>query len=222
MVPYMVHKVCYHFIITEKEIDRMTVEMRKDLTPQQYIRQLYSETEDGKVSIEYNAFLDGPYTLTYEMDWTQEEAEQLVLRYEHLAYMLERIGKHKADPQRCDQPLDGEEQAVWDTYLEPFDPFEVEDEEIDTLYFRRESDSLDEEENELLERHYEWFQRNSLQRLPFRKCPPAFLINRAQRYAECVKIGAPEVILREEGRWLAEELVLYWHGPERFAHYKED
>lgn len=202
----------------------MDIEMRRTLTPQAFISQLFAETKDGKISIEYHPFLDEAYTLDYDVSWTAEDAQQLVQRYNALTAALRRIAEQSGDldvPENREKLHSPEDRQVWDTYIRPFEPFEVEDEVIDTLYFRRETETLDDEENELIERHYAWFQKCSLQRLPFEKCPPAFVINRARRYARLHQMRAPAVIIDEEGRCLAEEMVLYYYGPDRLQEYKE-
>lgn len=109
----------------------MKVDVRRELTPQEFIRQLFAEARDGKVSIEYAPFLDEPYTMTYEIDWTAEDAEKLVQRYDALT------------------------------------------------------------------------------------AAPTHIINRARRYERLVSMNAPAIIINEEGRSLAEELVLYYHRVQR-------
>jgi uncharacterized protein (DUF1810 family) len=107
--------------------------------------------------------------------------------------------------------LSSNELEVWDTYIRPFEPFEVDLDIIADLHFRSETDSLEDEEYELLERHHDWFVANSHQRLPFDRWCPAHLINRAQRYEKLIELKAPECIVTQEGRFLAEEMVLYYH-----------
>jgi aminopeptidase C len=58
--------------ISFKEVMNMNVEVRRELSPQEFIRQLFAETKDGKVSMEYAPFFDEPYTMTYDMDWSAE------------------------------------------------------------------------------------------------------------------------------------------------------
>ena len=53
----------------------MTEEMRNDLTPQGYIRQMFKETADGKLAITHYHFIGEPETRTYEVNWTAEDAE---------------------------------------------------------------------------------------------------------------------------------------------------
>ncbi len=196
----------------------MLVEMRKELSPQKFIRQLFAEMKDGKVSIEYHPFFDEPYTMTYEMDWAAEDAERLVQRYDTLTAALTRIGKlHdelEAETNRK-QLLTEVEQEVWDTYIRPFEPFDGDLDVVADLVFRCETETLDEEDQALLDRHYEWYEANCLQRLSVVKCAPTRVINRAQRYEHLVSLNAPEIVINEEGRCLAEEMALYYHHVQR-------
>ena len=56
----------------------MTREMRDDLTPQGYIRQMFRETQDGKLSITDYPFIGEPETITYQVNWTEEDAGQIM------------------------------------------------------------------------------------------------------------------------------------------------
>lgn len=192
----------------------MTEATRKALTPQQYIHQLFTDTKDGVLNITYYPYNgEPPYTLTYAMDWTEEDAEEMVRRYEALTKVLDKSGT---------EPLTTEEQDVWDTYARPFDPFEVDLSVIDELYLRGEYDSLDDDENALLERHFWWRERQCLERLPFLRRSPTDMIVRAQRYAKLAEWKAPELVIREEGRCLAEEIVLYYCGPQETQTCEEE
>lgn len=194
----------------------MNEETRNNCTPQEYILKLFEETENGKLAIRYFPILDQPYSKNYKMDWMREDAEKIVERYNTLTAALTRIGTlHDAIQEEAERQklLTEADLAIWNTYLRPFEPaFEASDEVIAELYFRREGDSLEEEEDELLERHHEWFVANSCKRLPSDRHCPAYLINRAQRYEALVKLHAPENVIAEEGRSLAEEMVLYYHS----------
>ena len=196
----------------------MTRDMRAELTPQQYIRQLFAETKAGKMSITYHYQYDieEPYTRTYDMDWTAEDAQSIVDRYDDLTAKLCKFASMQAQLQEesPEKLLTPEELRVWETFLKPFAPFEVEESVIGELYLRGEYDTLDDEENELLERHWRWRERNSLERMPFLRRSPADVILRARRYARLVELSAPEVVIQEEGRYLAEEMVLYYYGPQ--------
>ena len=192
----------------------MKLEMRRELCPQAFIRQLFAEMEDGKVSIEYEPFFEDPYTMTYEMDWTAEDADHLVQRYDDLTAALAHIGNHYEELQEEEnrnQLLTQEQQAVWDIYIRPFDPFDGDLAEVAELELRSETDTLTEAEQALLDRHYQWYADNSLQRLPVVKCAPTRVINRARRYMRLISLNAPKILIAEEGRCLAEELALYYH-----------
>ena len=69
---------------------------------------------------------------------------------------------------------------------------------------------LTEEEEALLKRHDAWIEQQCLQRLPHVGCTSVYLINRARRYERLVSLHAPEIVLENEARCLAEEMVLYY------------
>ena len=192
----------------------MKVEVRRKLSPQEFIRHLFAETKDGKVSIEYAPSFDEPYTMTYEMDWTAEDVENLVQHFDALTAALTRIGKlHEALEEESNRKefLTPDEQEVWDTYIRPFAPFDGDLDEVAELEFRSETETLDDEEQAILDHHYAWYEANCLQRLPVVKRTPTRVINRAKRYERLISLKAPEIVINEEGRWLAEELALYYH-----------
>ncbi len=195
----------------------MTEDIRRECTPQEYVRKLFEETKDAELTINYFPILDRPYTSTYKMDWTKQDAERVVRRYNALVSALTRIGKLH-DEANLKSLLTTEELKVWDTYIRPFTPFEVDLDVIADLYFRRESDSLGDAENELLDRHHEWFVTNSRQRLPFDRRCPSYLMNRAQRYEKLIALNAPKTVVAEEGRALAEEMVLYYHSVKKIEY----
>ena len=176
----------------------MNEDMRCMCTPQEYIGKLFDETQDGRLEIHYFPLLDQPYSTVYKMDWSQQDADNLVERYVALTTALTCIGSlhdrlsNEADRTAC---LSADEQKVWDTYVKPFDPFEVDEDTMAALQWRSETETLEEEEVALLERHYEWYVANSRRRLPFDRWCPARLINRAQRYEALVRLNAPRTVL---------------------------
>lgn len=205
----------------------MTQEMRRELTPLQYIRQLFAETRDGKLEITYHypQDIEEPYTVTYRMAWTEKDVEAVTQRYEALTAVLRKIGTLQGELQEEEKRktlLTPTEQKVWQTFIQPFSPFEVDESVIEELYFRGEFDSLDDKENELLERHWWWRERNTLARMPFLRRSPTSMILRARRYEKLVEMGAPEIVIQEEGRWLAEEMVLYYYGPQEKQTFEEE
>lgn len=102
---------------------------------------------------------------------------------------------------------------IWNTYVSPFEePFEVDGEVIVEISLRQEcGETITDEEFELLKKHHDWIVDNSRKRLPINRCCPSKLINRARRYEKLVSLNAPRVVVEEEGRFLAEEMVLYYH-----------
>ena len=125
----------------------MTVDARRELTPQEYIHLMFAETNDSKLSISYEPFLDEPYTITYEMDWTEEDVQELTLRYGELTAALFNIAKHYdvlGDETARKQLLTEAEQEVWDIYIRPFTPFDVDMSVVTELQFRSETETLDE------------------------------------------------------------------------------
>jgi len=61
----------------------------------------------------------------------------------------------------------------------------------------------------MLDRQRDWMKINALTRLPYDRCNPASMIQRARRYEKLVSLKAPRLIQENEARALAEQLVLY-------------
>ena len=59
-----------------------------------------------------------------------------------------------------------------------------------------------------------WNEEQSQKRIPFNRRSCADLITRASRFERLISLGAPEIVVTEEGRCLAEEMVLYYFGKE--------
>ena len=210
----------------------MTEEMRNDLTPQGYIRQMFRETADGKLAITYYPFVGEPETRTYEVNWTAEDAEQIVSRYILLTNALARIGRlhdkmeDNADRYRLLEEADLE---VWNTYVQPYEPMEVNWDElypippcepdelvslIREIHERGQYGDLIEEEEMLWKQYCMWNEEQSQKRIPFNRRSSADMILAAKRYEGAIRLGAPEIVVTEQGRGLAEEMVLYYFGKE--------
>ena len=210
----------------------MTEEMRNDLTPQGYIRQMFRETADGKLAITYYPFIGEPETRTYEVNWTAEDAEQIVSRYILLTNALARIGRlHDKMEDNADwyRLLEEADLEVWTTYVQPYEPMEVNWDElypippcepdelmslIREIHERGQYGDLIEEEEMLWKQYCMWNEEQSQKRIPFNRRSCANLITRAKRYERLISLGAPKVAVAEEGRCLAEEMVLYYAGEE--------
>ena len=101
---------------------------------------------------------------------------------------------------------------VWNTYVKPYEPFEVELSVIDAIHERAQFGDLFEEEE--LWRFCIWEEEQSQKRIPFNRRSSIDLIQAARRYEKAVCLNTPEVVLTEQGRCLAEEMVLYYFGKE--------
>ena len=212
----------------------MNEQMRNDLTPQGYIRRMYKETVNGEVKVGYTDFFNdsAPEERTLYLNWTAEDAEKTVQRYNLLTSALARIARlhdQLEDEESRKKLLSESDLEVWNTYVCPYEEFEVnwdelypippcEPEEImtliDNILERGRYGDLIEEEDLLLKQYYMWREEQSQKRIPFNRRSSVDLILRAMRYEKLLSLGAPEIIVTEEGRCLAEEMVLYYFGKE--------
>ena len=212
----------------------ITDKIRRDLTPQGYIRHMFAATENGKFTVEYKDYEYGfeDYEKTFQVNWTEEDAEKTVEKYNLLTFALARIGRlhdQLGDEESIKNLLSEGDFEIWNTYVRPYEPFKVnwdklypippcEQDELmslveDTLERGRLGDLI-EQEDLLLKRYFMWREEQSQKRIPFNRRSSANLITRAARYEKLISLGAPEIVVTEEGRCLAEELVLYYFGKE--------
>lgn len=207
----------------------MNEQMRRDLTPQEYIRRLFDETENGKFTVSYE---NPNYNFTYQVNWTEEDAEKIVQRYNLLTSALARIAKvhdRLNDEESRKELLSESDLEVWNIYVCPYEPMEVNWDElypippcepdelpklIQEIHDRGIYGDLIEEEELLLKQHWMWQEEQSQKRIPFNRRSAADMILRAMRYERLISLGAPEIIVTEEGRHLAQEMVLYYFGKE--------
>ena len=208
----------------------MTREMHDDLTPQGYIRQMFRETQDGKLSITYYPFIGEPETITYQVNWTEEDAEQIIQKYNLLTFSLARIGRlhdQLEDEQSRNKLLSEDELQIWNTYVKPYEPMVVDWEQlypippcepnelmplIQEIHERAKFGDLIEEEEKLWKQYCMWREEQSQKRIPFDRRSAANMIQRARCYEKRIRMNAPEVVVTEEGLGLAEEMVLYYAG----------
>jgi hypothetical protein len=193
----------------------MIDEKRLETQPVQHIRNLLASVRDGKLTINYYDPIYPPRHRTYEVACTAEDADALVGEYEALVQALEAIGKARAKLDARANPedvLSPEQVVVFNTYIRDFnEAFDAGEYDLNELYLRREDgDQLNDEEYEVLECHYEWFGAQCLKRLPQKAYPPMFLVNKVQRYEYLIGCNAPKAVLDEEGRLIAEEMILYY------------
>ena len=188
---------------------------RLETTPVQHIRNLIESIKGGQLNITYYDVIEEPYTRTYNVACTPADADEFVSKYAVLAQALEAIGKaHDKlnSGAKADDVLSPELVEVWNTYLREFDEeFNAGEFNLDEIYAMRESGAeLSEEEQDVLDRHYEWLEEQCLKRLPKKVYSPMHLVNRAQRYECLISYNAPKMVINEEGRCLAEEMILYY------------
>ena len=186
--------------------------MRYDFPIPEYIGSLLAETKDGKLTItHYSDSGCESVDVTYDMDWNFEKAREVAAELETLREQLEHLASihdELTDVETAKQRLSREEFAVWQTYVAPFAPFEADMEEIFALQMTDEA--LTPEQDALLERYYQWYEEQCLQRLPYNRCSPVKLINRARRYEKLVSLHAPKVVVENEAYCFAQEMVLYY------------
>ena len=191
----------------------MTEEMRRDLTPQGYIRKMFEESRDGKLTIvDYTE--DEPVSVTYNVSWNEDDAAEIVKRYNLLTAALTRIGRlDKSDFDRQDEGLrdrlSESDKEVFDVYVREYEPFEVDPAVVYEIY-DREEEERSEEEKAILDRFFAYREEQSRKRIPFNRRSSVYLIIRANRYEKLVSLKAPELVITEEGRALAEEMVVYY------------
>ena len=211
----------------------MTEAMRRDLTPQGYIRNMFAQTKHGKFRVEYTdpdmPSVKGERVLY--LNWTEDDAENIEKKYNLLTSALIRIGRvhdQLDDEESRKKLLTESDLEVWNTYVRPYEPLEVDWEKlhiepcsqeelmqlVDEAHWRGRYGDLFEEEELLLQWHWKWQEEQSQKRIPFNRCSCADLILRAMRYEKLISLNAPELVVTEEGRWLAEEMVLYYFGKE--------
>lgn len=210
----------------------MTEQMRNDLTPQGYIRHMFAETENGKFVVGYknpdNHFIEEERT--FEVNWTADDADEVEEKYNLLTFALARIGRihdQLEDEESRKKLLSESDFEVWSTYVRGFEPMDVnwsefypiptcELHELPALIFgiqeRGRYGDLIEEEEKLWKQYCMWEEEQSQKRIPFNRRSSVNMIKRAMRYEKFISMGAPEIVVTEEGRCLAEEMVLYYFG----------
>lgn len=210
----------------------MTREMHDALTPQGYIRQMFRETQDRKLSITYYPFIGEPETITYQVNWTEEDAAQIIQKYNLLTFALARIGRlhdQLEDEQSRNKLLSEDELQIWNTYVKPYEPMVVDWEQlypippcepnelmslIQEIHERAKFGDLIEEEEKLWKQYCMWREEQSQKRIPFHRRSSADLIQAARRYEMAIRLDAPELVVTEQGCSLAEKMVLYYAGAE--------
>jgi hypothetical protein len=195
---------------------------------------MFAETENGifKVGYEspYNSFTEEERSVY--VNWTEEDAEIIIQRYNLLTSALARIARvhdQLNDEESRKTLLSEDDLEIWNTYVRPYEPMKVNWDElypippcepdelmslVENTFERGRWGDLIEEEELLIKRYCMWREEQSQKRIPFNRRSSADMITRAMRYEKLISLGAPEIIITEEGRLLAEEMVLYYFGKE--------
>lgn len=185
----------------------------------EYIMELFHRTHFGDLAIRYEPFERPAYTQHYSVAWTKQDAVALAEEYTALVHSLARIARGCDDTTSLEGAkvaLSDEDFGVWYTYIRPFEePFDQTPQALEDLYFRRQEETLTQEEQEILHRHQQWLTRNCLTRLPQKGRLPNVVIQRARRYWRLLQLNAPHIVVAAEGRSLAEDLVLYHFSVEK-------
>ena len=184
--------------------------------PAEYIMELFKNTKDGKVDITYYSETESHFDRTYKIDWTREDAEDLVKKYKALISAVTEIGKlhDKLDTEENRKNLlSPEALAVWNIYFSPFDEtFDVDKEYLSELYDRYYicGADLDEDEYYIICRHAEWLDKQFLKKLPAEKRYPTEVIVDVRHYEDAVRKGASEYALKLMAYYLVCDMVLYY------------
>lgn len=212
----------------------MNEQTRKNLTPQEYIRRMFDETENGEFVVGYkNSYNQSvEEKRTFRVNWTEEDVEKIIQQYNELTSALARIGRlhdQLKDEESRKNLLSESDFEVWNTYVRPYEPMEVNWDELSeippcepdelmplifSIYERAQDSDIIEDEEYLWKKYCMWNEEQSQKRIPFNRRSCADLIERAMRYERFISLGEPEIVVTEEGRCLAEEMVLYYFGKE--------
>lgn len=195
---------------------------------------MFAGTKHGKFRVEYTD-PDMPSVKDERvlyLSWTEEDADNIEKKYNLLTSALTRIGRvhdQLDDEENRKKLLSESDLEIWNTYVHPYEPMEVDWDElypippcepeelmglIEEIHYRSRYGDLIEEEELLWKQFCMWREEQSQKRIPFNRRSCADFILRAMRYEKLISLNAPEVVVTEEGRWLAEEMVLYYFGKE--------
>ena len=174
-------------------------------TISEYVRTMFDESRDGKLTVGND---DDQFDCPVE--WDEQTAELLAEQCGSLVAHLMELSKQYDKLKTETRHLSREQLEVWNTYLKPFPKHGLDMAVLESIWEKFETDeTVTEEERALVDQYVNWFEENSLTRLPFKCCHPAQLINRAKRYCKLVRLNAPAVVLESEAKGFAEQYVLY-------------
>lgn len=173
-------------------------------TISEYVRTMYDESRDGELTVGHD---DDRFECPVEWDEQTAElpAQQCGSLVAHLMELSKQYDKLKTETRH----LTREQMEVWNTCLRPFPKHGLGMETLQAIWEKFETgEPVTEEKRELAVRYVNWFEENSLTRLPVKSCHPAQLINRAKRCCKLVRLNAPAAVLENEAKGFAEQYVL--------------
>jgi hypothetical protein len=186
-----------------------------EMTDDQYIRYLFDSCENNVLTVVRYDEVNDPWHLKHTMDWTAADVNKLVDAFRSFRAALDRLAMAHDMLLRSNAPetlLTVEDFDIWNTYVRPLEGFDVPQETMQELFERNMANDLNEEEQDTLERYYDWATELCRQRLCGKFRDSYYLINRARRYERLVSLGAPQIILENEARTMAEEFVIFHHA----------
>ena len=179
-----------------------------------HILNLFENTVDGKVTF-YLCSEDGLHVepTSFKVNWTESEAKELNEKFVKLTALLKKLGRLSgdlADEAKRETLLTKEEKEIYNIFIPPYENCPVDLNLVEELFDRVNGcDDLTEEENKIVEQYGAWQEGEALKRLPFLRTDPHSFILRGRRFEKLASINAPEIVLNEEARCLAKEMVLY-------------
>lgn len=172
----------------------------------QFLRAMFANTCDGKLTIGN----DESDLATIPMDWDAGTAEELAQRCETLLEQLTRLGEEHERWAASTEGMPAQLLPVWDTYVRPFPDHGMDQATLEEIWQKESVNmELSDSELQLFHQYNRWYGTCAMERLPYNRCSPVDLINRARRYEKLVSLKAPRVVVENEGRCLAEEMALY-------------
>ena len=171
----------------------------------EYVRTMFKESQDGELTVG-----DDDDRFDCPVEWDEQTAETLAQQCGELIGHLTELSRQYDKLLTETRHLTKAQFEIWNTYLRPFPDHGLYMEALQFIWEKFEAgEPVTEEERELADRYVNWFEENSLTRLPFKSCHPAQLINRAKRCCKLVRLNAPAAVLENEARGFAEQYVLY-------------
>lgn len=172
-----------------------------EMTASDYIRALFEETKDGVLEIWYEDETDEGYTVAYPTAWSRADMEDLVQRFEILRSQLDRIAAGEQSEELAE---------IYNIYVRPYDSCPFVDEQMDEVLDKLDlALPLSQEEQVLYEQYIHWQEKQASSRLPAKGRNAFRLIPHARRYTRLMERKAPAIVIENEARCLAEELVIY-------------